>query len=185
MLAVMGRGVTGQWRTVSGATSRRRVAPIDAHRWSSLSVLSMSDESSAGKADVALSSVERLLVAALVSAIVKELQDAQPHAATVATPRPGHQHKMNQNDCRHLRTQEHRADRRRRRAEVGHAPGRARPRLRRAQGLDRRRRARLRRRRDLRRRVREPPGLPAADERAEAAAAVPGARHVRRIAARP
>ena len=53
-----------------------------------------------------------------------------------------------------------------------------------AQGLDGRRGARLRRRRDLRRRVREPARLPAADERAEAAAAVPGARDVRGIAAR-
>ena len=40
-------------------------------------------------------------------------------------------------------------------------------------------------RRHQRRRVREAAGLPAADERAQAAAAVPGARHVRGVPARP
>ena len=45
--------------------------------------------------------------------------------------------------------------------------------------------ARLRRRRHQRRRVRQPARLPAPDERAEAAAAVPGARHVGGVAARP
>ena len=67
------------------------------------------------------------------------------------------------------------------------SPWRARsntPGLRRREGLDGRRRARLRRRRDLRRRVREPARVPAADERAEAAGAVPGARHVGGIPAR-
>jgi hypothetical protein len=50
--------------------------------------------------------------------------------------------------------------------------------------LDRRRRARLRRRWDQRRRVRKPSGVPASDERAEAAGAVPGADHVGGIAPR-
>ncbi len=71
-----------------------------------------------------------------------------------------------------------------RRSKVSHPADRARAGLRRWQGLDGTRRARLRRRRHQRRRVREPSRLPAADECAEAAAAVSGARDVRGIAAR-
>ena len=88
-------------------------------------------------------------------------------------------------DCRHLRPQVHRPVRRERRPksvarQIDHARAYAD-----AQGLDGRRRARLRRRRHQRRRVRQPARVPAADERAEAAAAVPGARDVRGVAARP
>ncbi len=108
-----------------------------------------------------------------------------PRPRTALAAPSGGDERRGVDDRRHLRAQIDRPDRRRRRAEVRHAPDRARARVRRAQGLDRRRRARLRRRRDQRRRVREPARLPAADERAEAAAAVPGARHVGGVAARP
>jgi hypothetical protein len=75
------------------------------------------------------------------------------------------------------------AKRPRRRGEERHPPDRARPRLRGAQGLDGRRRAHLRRRRHQRGRVREAPRVHPADERAQAPAAVPRARHVRGVAA--
>ena len=69
-------------------------------------------------------------------------------------------------------------------SEICRAANRERPRLRESKGLDRRRGTILHRRRDQRRRVRQPSRLPAPDERVEAAAAVPGARDVRGIAAR-
>jgi len=53
------------------------------------------------------------------------------------------------------------------------------PRVRHSEGLGRSRRARLRGRRDFRRQVREPAQVPPADERTEAAAALPSPRYER------
>jgi hypothetical protein len=88
------------------------------------------------------------------------------------------------NACRDLRPQEHRPEPPRR-GEERHPPGRARSRLRGAQGLDCGRRPRLCRRRDLRRGVHEAPRLPPADERAPSAGPIPDPDHGRGVTARP
>jgi hypothetical protein len=110
------------------------------------------------------------------------VSSARVHCPLVPWPRcfegTEHANSRRHRDCRDLRPQVQLTNRHRRRAEIRRAPGGARARLRSTQRLDGRRGLHLRRRRDLRRRVRQAARVRPADERADAAAALSGPRHV-------